>query len=43
MFPRDSSMLIENVELSNVLIIKLNNILFFFKLFDNVAKIVGES
>lgn len=35
-------MLIEIVELSNVLIIKLNNILFF-KLFDNVAKIVGES
>ena len=36
-------MVIVNVELSNVLIIKLNNILFFFELFDNVAKIVGES
>jgi hypothetical protein len=36
-------MMIENVEyLSNVLIIKLNNILFF-KLFDNVAKIARES
>jgi hypothetical protein len=31
-----------NVKLSNVLIIKLNNIIFF-KLFDNVAKIVRES
>ena len=35
-------MLIVNVELGNVLIIKLNNIIFF-KLFDNVTKIVGES
>jgi hypothetical protein len=35
-------MLTVDVELRNVLIIKLNNILFF-KLFDNVAKIVGES
>jgi len=35
-------MRIVNVDISNVLIIKLNNILFF-KLFDNVAKIVGES
>jgi hypothetical protein len=42
MFPRDTSMLTVDVELRNVLIIKLNNILFF-KLFDNVAKIVGES
>ena len=42
MFPRDYIMVIVNVDISNVLIIKLNNILFF-KLFDNVAKIVGES
>ena len=35
-------MVIENVDIRNILIIKLNNILFF-KLFDNVAKLVGES
>jgi hypothetical protein len=42
MFPKDQSMVIENVDIRNILIIKLNNILFF-KLFDNVAKLVGES